>query len=278
VRALSFGTSHAAARLLVLAACLALFPGCYSKRFKAIDYSLAALTQQADSLANEHAKTRADLAELRKEYDQAVRSLRAGSQTRSEELVGRIEQLESRLEDQSQRLDDLAGRARTRSTVLDTATTAPVVPPPAPASKGSVAKPPAPSAGASSVKVDPTAAYDQAVLDFTQGRFPLALSEFRAFVAQHGATDLGDNAQYGVGESFYAVGQYDSAAAAYRDVIERWPSGDKVPAALYKLGIAYQKANRSPEARTTYNTLIEKYPRSGEARLAGERLKEMDQR
>jgi len=116
------------------------------------------------------------------------------------------------------------------------------------------------------------------VLDFTQGRFPLALSEFRAFVQQHGATDLGDNAQYGVGESFYAVGQHDSAAFAYRDVIERWPQGDKVPAALYKLGIAYQKGNRSAEARTTYNTLIEKYPRSGEARLAAERLKEMDAR
>jgi tol-pal system protein YbgF len=278
VRALTIDR-HAAARWLALAACLAVAPGCYSKRFKAIDYSLAALTQQADSLANEHAKTRADLAELRKEYDQAVRSLRAGSQTRSEELVGRIEQLESRLEDQSQRLDDLSGRARTRSTVLDTVATAPVVPPPpVPRGTSPAVKPPAPTAGASSVKVDPTAAYDQAVLDFTQGRFPLALSEFRAFVALHGATDLGDNAQYGVGESFYAVGQYDSAATAYREVIERWPAGDKVPAALYKLGIAYQKANRSPEARTTYNTLIEKYPRSGEAKLAGERLKEMDQR
>jgi hypothetical protein len=65
---------------------------------------------------------------------------------------------------------------------------------------------------------------------------------------------------------------------AYRDVVEKWPEGDKVPAALYKLGIAYQKTNRSPEARTTFRTLIDKYPRSGEARLAEERLKEMDQR
>ena len=263
--------NHAAARILALAACLAVLPGCYSKRFKAIDASFASLSAQADSLANEHARTRAELAEVKKqvgEHEQTMRSLRAGTQTRSEELVGRIEQLEARLEDQTQQLNDLAGRTRTRSTVLDS-TVVPAPNPPAPGTK---------SASPSSVKVDPTAAYDQAVLDFTQGRFPLALAEFRAFVQQHGATDLGDNAQYGVGESFYAVGQYDSAAIAYRDVIERWPEGDKVPAALYKLGIAYQKGNRSAEARTTYNTLIEKYPRSGEARLAGERLKEMDQR
>jgi len=261
--------------MLALAACLAVLSGCYSKRFKAIDANFASLSAKADSLANEHARTRAELAELKKqvgEHENTMRSLRAGTQTGREELMSRIEQLESRLEDQAQQLNDLSGRARTRSTVLDSV---PPVPVPSAPSAGKTQAPPSGGAG---IKVDPTAAYDQAVLDFTQGRFPLALTEFRAFVAQHGATDLGDNAQYGVGESFYAVGQYDSAAIAYRDVIEKYPQGDKVPAALYKLGIAYQKANKSAEARSTYNTLIEKYPSTGEAKLARERLKEMDQR
>ena len=57
--------NHAAARILALAACLAVLPGCYSKRFKAIDASFAALSAQADSLANEHARTRAELAEVK---------------------------------------------------------------------------------------------------------------------------------------------------------------------------------------------------------------------
>jgi tol-pal system protein YbgF len=263
--------------LLVLAAAIAVLPGCYAKRFKRMDLELAALGERADSLQAEQARTRAELAEVHAQvtsHEQTMRSLRAGTQTRSEELIGRIEQLESRLEDQRQQLDDLSGRVRTRGTMLDSVMT-PVPKPPAgktPAGKAPV------SANPSSVQVDPTAAYDQAVLDFTQGRFPLALGEFRAFVAANGTTDLADNAQYGVGESFYAVGQYDSAAAAYRDVVEKWPEGDKVPAALYKLGIAYQKSNRSPEARTTFRTLIDKYPRTGEAKLAEERLKEMDQR
>src|SRR5439155_6168463 len=105
--------------------------------------------------------------------------------------------------------------------------------PPAPGPPVGAGTAPPPGAG---VLVDPTAEYDQAVLDFTQARFPRALAEFRAFVAAHGATDLADNAQYGVGESFYAQGLYDSAAVAYRGVVDRWPDGDKVPAALYKLG------------------------------------------
>jgi TolA-binding protein len=198
-----------------------------------------------------------------------MRSLRAGTQTRSEELVGRIEQLEARLEDQSQQLNDLAGR-RARAAPCSTSAGVPVA---GAARAGHEVVPRLPSASRSI----PTAAYDQPVLDFTQGRFPLALTEFRAFVQQHGATDLGDNAQYGVGRVVLRrrpvrLGRRSPTATSSSAGLQ----GDKVPAALYKLGIAYQKGNKSAEARTTYNTLIEKYPRSGEARLAAERVKEMD--
>jgi len=293
--------------LAVLVLAGALLPGCYAKRFKALDQSMFALQARIDSLGAEQVKTREELAKLRTDMDGTLRSVRAGSQTSAQELVGRIEQLEARLEEQNAQLLDLSGRTHTRSTVLDSSTTpVPVVPVPAPAKSappagkttppgskssggtksGAVPEPAPGGAGAAGaaaaagagVLVDPTAAYDQAVLDFTQGRFPLALTEFRAFVEKYGTTDLADNAQYGVGESFYAQGQYDSATVAYRDVVERWPQADKVPAALYKLGISYQKMNQSAEARATYKTLIDQYPRSGEARLAEERLKEMDQR
>ncbi|MEO6462980.1 MAG: tol-pal system protein YbgF [Candidatus Eisenbacteria bacterium] len=273
----------------VLALVLVAAPGCYSKRFRTIEESIAALSRQADSLAQAHERTRAELDATRAELATTVRSLRAGSETSVQEMGTRIEQLESRLEEQSQLLDELRQRARTRSLGLDStavgrSTTA--QPPAAPSASGAnrpggtaMTPPasPAPVPGAG-VRVDPTAAYDQAVVDFTQGRFPLALREFREFVGQYRTSDLADNAQYGVGESYYAQGQYDSAAVEYRLVIDDWPSGDKVPAALYKLGVTYQKMNQLPEARATYGTLIEKHPNSGEAKLAAERLRELGRR
>jgi tol-pal system protein YbgF len=214
-------------------------------------------------------------------------------------MAGRIEQLEARLDEQAALLDEVRQRARTRSLGLDSTsvggTSTSGAPGAAPAAGSTTTLPPRPvgtamsppppsttvpstSDPASGVRVDPTAAYDQAVVDFTQGRFPLALREFREYVGQYRTSDLADNAQYGVGESFYAQGQYDSAAVEYRRVVDGWPSGDKVPAALYKLGVTYQKMNLSAEARSTYRTLIEKAPRSGEARLAEERLRELEQR
>jgi tol-pal system protein YbgF len=279
---------------LALVLAVALLPGCYAGRFKRMDQSIADLSQRADSLAAQQARTRDDLAQTRKlvaDHEQTMRSLRAGTETSAQDLQGRLEQIESRLDDQGHQIDDLSGRAHTRASVIgppagvvpaDTTRPTPVTAPPVKGAPGATS-PKSPPAGTSStgpgaVRVDPTAEYDQAVLDFTQGRFPRSLDEFRAFVNAHGATDLADNAQYGVGESFYAQGLYDSAAVAYRGVVDRWPDGDKVPAALYKLGIAYQKTNHSPEARATFQMLATKYPRTGEARLAQERLKEMDQR
>jgi tol-pal system protein YbgF len=283
-----------AAVCAALALVLVAGPGCYSKRFRTIEESIASLSRQADSLAAAHERTRSELDDTRAELAQTVRSLRAGSETSVQEMGVRIEQLESRLEEQSQLLDELRQRARTRSLGLDstsvgsstTASPEPVASGRAtePRTGGATLNPPAsgttpPSTAAGGgVRVDPTAAYDQAVVDFTQGRFPLALREFREFVRDYRASDLADNAQYGVGESFYAQGQYDSAAVEYRAVVDAWPEGDKVPAALYKLGVTYQKMNRSAEARATYRTLVEQHSRAGEAKLAEERLRELGQR
>ncbi len=272
---------RAAAGALLVAVVLTA-PGCYSGRFQRIEEALASQSRRADSLEAEQARTQSELASARAELDEQsrlVRSLRAGSETSVHEVLGRVEQLETRLEEQSQMLNDLTGRARTRGLAFDTTSagvTAGSSSAPLPGATVPGGVPPA--AGSGGVRVDPTAMYDQAVVDFTQGRFPLALTEFRAFVAQYPASDLADNAQYGVGEAFYAQSQYDSALVEYRRVVDDFPQGDKVSAALYKVGITYQKTNRSAEARTAYRTLIEKYPRSGEARLAEERLKEMGQR
>jgi len=103
----------------VLALALVAGSGCYSKRFRTIEESIASLSRQADSLAAAHERTRSELDATRAELAQTVRSLRAGSETSVQEMGVRIEQLESRLEEQSQLLDELRQRARTRSLGLD---------------------------------------------------------------------------------------------------------------------------------------------------------------
>jgi len=114
--------------------------------------------------------------------------------------------------------------------------------------------------------------YDHATQDLTQGRYDLALQEFRDFVQQFPSAELADNAQYGVGECLFAVSKFDSAAVEYARVESLYPQGDKVPAALYKLALSQEKIGRAAEAKKTLATLVQRYPLSGEAQLARERL------
>lgn len=119
---------------------------------------------------------------------------------------------------------------------------------------------------------DATQTFEQATQDLTQGRYPMALQGFRDYVQRFPQTDLADNAQYGIGECWFAEAKFDSAAAEYARVDLLYPEGDKVPAALYKLALSQEKLGRASEAKKTLETLVARYPLSGESQLARERL------
>lgn len=131
---------------------------------------------------------------------------------------------------------------------------------------------PPPPSGAPPGGMDPNQLYEQATQDLTQGRYVLALQGFQEFVERFPATELTDNAQYGIGECLFATAKFDSAAIAYARVDSLHPQGDKVPAALYKLALSHEKLGRATAAKSTFEALVRRYPLSGEAQLARERL------
>lgn len=225
--------------------------GCYTARMQRMESSLGTLQTRAESDSLALSQMRTDLAEQK----EILLSLKAGSNTTSKELVDRLEELSSKLDDTVQRMASM--RSGTS-----------YVPPPSDTSR-------APVYSGTSSGSDAEAMYEQAAKDFTQGRFELALSGFRALLASAPNHELADNALYGVGESFYALAKYDSAQVAYQEVESRYPKGDRVPAALYKLGMTYEKLGDKTAARATFMRLQSRYPRSGEAKLADERLKEL---
>ena len=128
------------------------------------------------------------------------------------------------------------------------------------------APPPAPSA------LDPAQLYDQATSDLTQGRYGLALQGFREFLRRFPDAELSDNAQYGIGECFFAQSVFDSAATEYGRVESMFPKGDKVPAALYKLALCQDRLGQKAASKSTFEDLVKRFPNSGEAQLARERL------
>ncbi len=53
----------------------------------------------------------------------------------------------------------------------------------------------------------------------------------KTFFKQYPNTDFSDNAQFWIGETYYAKKDYEKAILEYEKVMAKYPEGDKVPAA-----------------------------------------------
>ena len=227
---------------LALATGAATLPGCMAPQLAMLRSGLDSLRTAVDTLTVRDSlayrvllDTRHEIAEQR----DVLLSTRATAGSTTQHLFEQMEQLETRLDETLRRFSEVAQRSA------------------APAQSGAP---------------DPNQFYDQAASDLTQGRYGLALQGFREFLRRFPSAELADNAQYGIGECFFAQAKFDSAAAEYARVGQAWPQGDRVPAALYKLALSQDKMGQADAARTTLQALVKRYPQSGEAQLARERL------
>jgi len=134
--------------------------------------------------------------------------------------------------------------------------------------------PPPPPAGPSGRPVTPEAQqiYDEGYTLYHRGRYLDAEATFQRFLRLYGNTDLGDNAQYWIGESRYARGDLRGALSAFRETIERYPRGNKVPDALVKAGQTLEALGDVEGARETYGEVLRRYPDSPTAAVAREHL------
>jgi len=108
--------------------------------------------------------------------------------------------------------------------------------------------------------------------DYSKGNYPLAISEFRQYVETYPSSEMADNAQYWIGEVFFAQKKFNEAIAEFDKVSLMFPKGDKVPAARFKKGMALVELGQSDAARAEFQALIRAYPRSNEAVLARQQL------
>ncbi|HKP11488.1 MAG TPA: tol-pal system protein YbgF [Blastocatellia bacterium] len=110
--------------------------------------------------------------------------------------------------------------------------------------------------------------------DYSRGNYDLAISEFRQYVETYPSSEMADNAQYWIGESYYAKKQLSEAIAEFDKVISIYAKGDKVPAARLKKGMALIEAGQAEAGRAELANLTRLFPRSNEAQLARQQLGE----
>ena len=100
-----------------------------------------------------------------------------------------------------------------------------------------------------------------------------AIARFRDFLKKYPKSNLAPNAQYWIGESHYALREFDQAIIEFDAVRTKYPEGIKVPAALLKQAYAFAELGENPNARLLLQEIVEKHAQTPEATQAKQKLK-----
>jgi len=114
--------------------------------------------------------------------------------------------------------------------------------------------------------------YKDAYETLQKGDLEAARRKFEAFLKQYPNTELSDNAQFWVGETYYLRKDFEKAILEYEKAIAKYPEGDKIPAALFKQALAFLELGDKTNARSLLKRVIERYPHSEQAEMAKKRL------
>ncbi len=181
---------------------------------------------------------------------------------RSEQISGQIQAL-------NDSVDELKARVAALSKQLDTIQAAQqnIANPAAPGQQPGAA--PAPQTQAP----PPKELYDNALRDYTAGKYDLAAQEFADYLKYYPTTELAGNAQFYVADIEYRQQNYEQAIKDYDAVLEQYPGGNKAAAAQLKKGLALLKLGRKDAGVRELQNLIQRYPRSVEADTARQQLR-----
>jgi tol-pal system protein YbgF len=124
----------------------------------------------------------------------------------------------------------------------------------------------------------PRRLYETAYADYTAGQWSLAIQGFETYLKTYPKSDLADDAQYYIGESYAGDNKFREAATAYEKVIRDYPSSDILPEAWYKAGISYDRLGQADKAREAFDFVVKTYPDSDAGRLARQNLDRLNRR
>lgn len=106
-------------------------------------------------------------------------------------------------------------------------------------------------------------------------RYEPAAMAFKQFLASYPDSQLADNAQYWLAESYYVRDEFEESLRHFTVVIDDFPRSRKVPDALLKVGYANYELGRWEEARAALTRVQREHADTTAARLAEQRLASM---
>lgn len=115
--------------------------------------------------------------------------------------------------------------------------------------------------------------YRRGLEQYRAGQCDQAITTFRQFIRSEPGSDLADNAQFWIGECYYARKDYNRAIIELNEVFTKYPKGDRVPSGLLALATSFADSGDAIDARLILQKLINDHAKSEEAELGRQKLK-----
>ncbi len=119
--------------------------------------------------------------------------------------------------------------------------------------------------------------YQAALQLIRDERYEQAGMAFKQFLATYPDSQWAGNAQYWLAESYYVTEKFSEALIEFEAVITGYPRSTKVPDAHLKMGYCNYELKSWDAARASLTLVQADYPETTAARLAGQRLKRMEE-
>ena len=200
-----------------------------------------------------------------------------------QETLARMGKLNQQLADAQNAIQGID--AKLASSAPPPASTAPPIAaaPGAPGAASALAGlPPAPGTPPASAAAMPPGSAPSADLLYSNGlrdlngkKYDLASQEFSDYLKYYGTTDLASNAQFYLGEIFFAQQQYDQAIDAYGKVIDNYPKSFKLAPAHLKRALALISLGEKTSGVSELRMVVKTYPGTDEERRAKAKLQEL---
>jgi tol-pal system protein YbgF len=114
--------------------------------------------------------------------------------------------------------------------------------------------------------------YDAAFEQFKSGDYKGAIAALQEFVRRYPQSAYAANAQYWLGNAYYAQRDYKNAVSAQELVVSNYSDSPKAPDAMLNIASCYTELNDEKAARKALQQLVKQYPDSSAAQAAKDRL------
>src|SRR5437016_1855616 len=123
-------------------------------------------------------------------------------------------------------------------------------------------------------EMDATAADRQKDQRRDQGQTTKARELFQDFLTRYPKDELAANAQYWLGETFYAEKKWNDAIVEFQRVLKEHKGSDKVPDALLKIGMSFQAQGDCQNALLFFDEVAQAHKTAPAAKTAHDRSAE----